>query len=277
MEAASDIGYIFRKYRDRVYRLALSIARNENDAQDIMQNTFIKIMKNLKYLRNKSFLSTWIYKIAYNEALMSLRRRKSQFKLSGAIRDSARKLHSGLYVNWPKLPDELLLGDEFKQRLDGVIRDLPIKYRMALLLNTVESLPLKQSAVILNLKINSLKTRLHRARMLIKSEIAEYLKDRQARQEKESRRCGIWTGFIHSYCNGTMPRQRQTSFKRHIKDCRSCNLFLNAYDKAIKITGAIQCQDLPNELKDRIESFILKKQAGPRYRNTKGRRPLWDY
>lgn len=62
---------IFREYKDKIYRLALSITHNDKDAEDILQNTYLKIIRNLRNFRNESRLSTWIYRIAYNEALMS--------------------------------------------------------------------------------------------------------------------------------------------------------------------------------------------------------------
>ena len=60
-----NIGEVFNEYKNKVYRLSLSITRNEKDAEDTMQNVFFKVLKNLKYFRNKSSLSTWIYKITY--------------------------------------------------------------------------------------------------------------------------------------------------------------------------------------------------------------------
>jgi len=255
-----NIGEIFNEYKNKVYRLALSITRNEKDAEDTMQNTFFKVLKNLKYFRNKARLSTWIYKIAYNEALMNLRKRKSRFRLSNALESSRDTQTSGPFVNWAKLPDEQLVNKELKERVDNAIRHMPIQYRFALLLEEVEGMPLKDSAKILGLKINSLKTRLHRARMIIKSDITDYFKDKEeAHEENQEKRCNIWTGFVHHYAHGTFGQTKSKAFKKHIKDCRSCNSFLNTYLKAIDITGALQCKDLPDELKNKIESFILKR------------------
>lgn len=258
MAETFNIESIFKKYKDKVYRLALSMTENEKDAEDIIQNTFLKIIKNLRYFKNRSLLSTWIYRIAYNETLMSLRKRKSQFKLSDYLMPSQKRIPMGLYVNWPKLPDELLLGGEFKQRIDSAIKHMPIKYRMPLLLESIEGLPLKDCARVLNLKINSLKTRLHRARLIIKSEISDYFKDRQREEAKKARMCGTWIGFIYDYARGKLGKRMTGDFRKHIKDCPGCNSFLDTYLKAIDITHALECQDLPDELKDRIETFLFK-------------------
>jgi len=79
------IEQIFTQYRSKVYGLALTLARNEKDAEDIVQNAFMKIMKNLDGFRGKSRLSTWIYRIVYNEALMQLRKRHRQVSLSDSL------------------------------------------------------------------------------------------------------------------------------------------------------------------------------------------------
>jgi RNA polymerase sigma-70 factor (ECF subfamily) len=256
MPAAFNIETIFNEYKDKVYRLALGITRNNEDAKDIMQNTFLKVTKNLMYFRNKSSLSTWIYRIAYNETLMHLRKTKRFLRFSGNLR-KARP--DSLFVNWSKLPDKYLLDTELKERINSSIRHMPIKYRMALLLDNVEELPLKESAWVLGLKINSLKTRLHRARLIVKQDILDYFKDKEVGQEKGGRKCSIWIKFIYDYATGNLAKRRGFAFRRHIKDCLNCNSFLDAYVKAIQITGALECQDIPLELKNKIETFLLSK------------------
>lgn len=260
-----EISEIFAKYKNKVYRLALSITRNEKDAEDVLQNTFLKVIKNLAFFKKKSQISTWIYRIAYNEALMQLRKRRSGFRLSRASK--------GLFVNWAKLPDQELLDREIKQRVDDSIRQLPIQYRMALLLDNVEGLSLKESARVLNLKINSLKTRLHRARMIVKKDISDYFKDRQIKEEKQSRKCGSWTGFVYDYSIGGLGKGLRGAFRRHIGDCRGCKSFLSSYNKAIRITRALECRDIPDELKYKIETFLPLKNLNVKKERRKDQSP----
>ncbi|MDD5730317.1 MAG: sigma-70 family RNA polymerase sigma factor [Candidatus Omnitrophica bacterium] len=247
---------IFKQYKSKVYRLALSITRNEKDAEDIVQNTFLKIAKNLSGFRNESSISTWIYKIAYNEALMSLRKRSSNFRLTGFLTHYAKKIPSGLFVSWPKLPDEQLLDQELRDRIDTAIKHIPIKYRMPLLLHRLENFSVKDAAVIMGLKENSLKTRLHRAYLLIKSEISDYQNDKLPGQLKHGRTCSILTGFVYDYASGRLNEKKQHSFNNHISDCPSCKTFLNSYRKAIRITGALQCQDISPQLQNKIKNFL---------------------
>jgi len=254
---AQRIEEIFQQYKDKVYRLAISITHNDSDAQDILQNTFIKIIGNLKNFRGESKISTWIYKIAYNESLMFLRKKRNQFKAFGKVKRDMRKLPTGLFINWSKLPDEELLNKEFKERLDDSIRALPIKYRMPLLLHNVEGLSIGETAKILDIKENSLKTRIHRSALMINYEIDNYLKDKQEREkEKENTRCAAWTGFVYDFTRGILSKRRQDSFKKHIADCKSCRGFIDTYAKAVSITRALQCNDIPAELQGKIQSFL---------------------
>lgn len=254
-----DIEKIFKEHKEKVYRLAWSISRNDKDSEDILQNTFLKVIKNINDFRKQSKVSTWVYRIAYNEALMHLRKRYRNFKLSDNINNHMKTFPGGIFVNWSKLPDEQLLDNEFKERLNSAIASIPIKYRMPLLLHNIEGLPVKDAALILGIKIGSLKTRLHRAYLMIKSEISGYLKDRKEIIKAQDNRCGIWTKFLYDYSAGNLEKQRELSFQRHINDCVSCKSFIDLYSKAVRIAGFLECKDLPPELEGKISSFLEKK------------------
>lgn len=252
-----DLASIFKIHKNKIYNLALSIVRNEKDAEDIVENTFLKVIQKISTFKGRSQLSTWIYRITYNEALMFLRKRSRRFKLSTDLKHSGQEVR-GLAINWAKLPDSHLLDAEFKERINKAITHLPIKYRMPLLLHIVNELPTKNAAQILNIGSASLKTRLHRAYLAIKSQIQDYNKDMRLKESSQHSRCNIWTGFVHDYSTGSLAKAKRNAFKRHIRDCRSCNLFLNSYQQAIRISNALECQDIPIKLLQKIESFLKK-------------------
>ncbi|MDD5155689.1 MAG: sigma-70 family RNA polymerase sigma factor [Candidatus Omnitrophica bacterium] len=260
MVYSKDVEKIFEKYKNNIYRLALSILRNEKDAEDVLQNTLIKIMRNLGAFRKESKISTWIYKIAYNEALMYLRKRYRQTRLSDYLKRPQVKSSSGLFVNWAKLPDQELLDEEFKERMENAINNMPIKYRMPALLHHVERLPLKESAHVLGLKVNSLKTRLHRAHLIIRTGLQDYYKDKEEPEHTGDKKCGIWIDFIRRYAQEFPDKKMRASFKKYIRDCSACKSFFQQYAQAIRITRVLQCQDVPLELQERIGAFITKNK-----------------
>ncbi len=248
---------IINEYQHKIYWLALSIVRNEKDAEDILQNTLIKVVRKLPGFRNNSKISTWIYRIAYNESLMYLRKKRRLFNSANAFRDYIQRLPAGITVNWSKLPDEELLNKELRSRVEAALKDIPIHYRMPLILHRLEGFSLVESSRILGVKPSTVKTRLHRAYLMIKGELNRYFKDLPQASLPQDNRCGTWTGFLFDYARENLSADRKHSFRRHIQDCPRCNSFLDTYLKAIQITGALDCRDLPAELKEKLKSFLF--------------------
>lgn len=252
---------IFKKYKHKVYGLALSITRNTADAEDVVQSVFLKIIDKLHTLRERKYLSTWIYKVSYNEALMDLRKRSGRFKMAKALKSRLKQGVPGLFINWSKMPDEYLLDEEFRQRLDHAIKELPVKYRIPLLLHHVERMHGRDAAAVLRLSPESFKTRLHRAQSALAHAIDGYLADKQEKEGQGVQACGIEQGFLYSYARGYLGEKRKHSFDRHIRDCRGCTSFLKTYNKALKATEWLTCEDMPLELEEKIRSFLKKSTA----------------
>lgn len=249
-----DIEDLFEQYKNKVYRLAAGITRNAKDAEDITQNTFVKAVKNRSKFQGRSKPSTWIYRIAYNEAMAFLRKRYRDAKLMSA----AGETPGAIFINWPSMPDRDALDGELKERLDRAIAHIPIKYRMPLLLHYTEGLPIKDAAGIMRIKINSFKTRLRRASLLVAKEIKDYYGDKVSREAQEEAKCGLFTGFIYDYINGRLNAGKKSSFERHIKDCPVCISFLDSYSTAVRITKALECRDIPGPLKAKFDIFFKK-------------------
>lgn len=257
MSAEIVIEKVFQEYKNKIYRLAISLVRNDRDAEDVLQNTFIKIIKNIHNFRNQSSLSTWIYRIAYNESLMLLRRRSSQLKAYNRINTQFKKAPAGIFVNWSKVPDQQLLNKELRQRIDASIRGLPLKYRMPLLLRHVQQLPIETASSILGIKKTSFKTRLHRSQGMISLAMADYFKDKLGKDALAGSRCSLQRDFIYKFTQNKLETNRQEAFKKHIADCKACTDFLKAYSQAISITQALECKDIPAALQAKMESFLF--------------------
>lgn len=252
MYPAYTMDGLFSTYKHKIYRLALSISRNEKDAEDIVQDTFLRVSKSLKKFKGRSRVSTWIYRIAYNSALMHLRKKRRQFQALGRLRRYEEK--SPPSRAWLRLADEQLLHKELTQRIEAALNHMPIHYRMPLLLHYREGMSLKDASSVLGLKINSLKTRLHRSHLALKSAISDYFNDKEA--QGASRQCPLYTRFISRYLQGSLNEKTKRAFQKHISQCSSCTSFLTAYRKAIALTKSLECQDIPFELQQRIKSFF---------------------
>lgn len=172
-----DLEDVFRQYRTKIYWLAFGISRNEKDAEDILQNAFVKIVANIRSFQGRSSLSTWIYRVSYNEALMFLRKKQRQYRLSKYLTEQTVRIPGEMFAPRMKTPQEDAIERELKTRLDDAVQRVPVKYRMPLVLHTLEAMPMKDTAQVMRLKLNSLKTRLHRAYAMLRSEFVPYLAD----------------------------------------------------------------------------------------------------
>ena len=158
-----------------IYRLALKMLGNPQDAEDVLQETFIKAYRGLPKFDGRSSLSTWLYRIATNEALMALRRRK-QVELSlEEPHDSADEDQEPLQItDWCCLPEQELLSGEGRAYLDQAIQALPPNLKAVFLLRDIEGLSTQETGAVLKLSETAVKTRLSRARLRLRERLTSY-------------------------------------------------------------------------------------------------------
>jgi len=172
-------------YSIQIYRLALKMLGNEQDAEDVLQNTFMKALLSIEKFEGRSSLSTWLYRIAVNEALMSLRRQKPTVSVAMDYEDDDDEIqHPTQFTDWCCLPEDELLSAESKGYLDEAIRRLPEKLQVVFLLRDIEGLSIRETSEALDLTETAVKTRLLRARLNLREQLSTYygerLKEEQA-------------------------------------------------------------------------------------------------
>jgi len=166
-------------YSSPIYRLGLRMLGNPQDAEDVLQNTFLSALTHLSSFEGRSSLSTWLYRIAANEALMLIRKKKPEVNLDDVEGDeSDEDLKPTQIVDWSALPEDELLSGEGKKILDAAIQILPESMRIVFLLRDVEGLSIKETADTLNLTETNVKTRLLRARMFLRERLSTYYGER---------------------------------------------------------------------------------------------------
>ena len=171
-------------YSSPIYRLGLRMLGNPQDAEDVLQNTFINALTHIWHFEGRSSLGTWLFRIASNEALMLIRKKKPEVNLEDVEGgDEAEDLKPSQFVDWSALPEDELLAGEGKKALDEAIRMLPESLRIVFLLRDVEGLSIKETADALNLTETNVKTRLLRARMALREGLSAYYGERFIREE----------------------------------------------------------------------------------------------
>jgi RNA polymerase sigma-70 factor (ECF subfamily) len=161
-------------YSGPVYRLGLRMLGREQDAEDVLQNTFMKILQHIKGFEERSSLSTWIYRIASNEALMMLRKLRPEVNLEEQGNNEDEDFMPVQFVDWGALPDEILESKEAKDYLEKAIKDLPEPLRVVFILRDIEGLSIKETSEALNLTETNVKTRLLRARLNLREKLSVY-------------------------------------------------------------------------------------------------------
>jgi RNA polymerase sigma-70 factor (ECF subfamily) len=166
-------------YSAPIYRLALRIVGNPQDAEDVLQETFIKAFRNLGTFEGRSSFATWLYRIASNEALMSLRRRKPEALSVDATIDTPDGEHDPVeIIDWCCLPEDELLSAEAREYLDKAIDQLAATLRVVFLLRDIEGLSVRETAEALNISEAAVKTRLLRARLQLREILSHYYDER---------------------------------------------------------------------------------------------------
>jgi RNA polymerase sigma-70 factor (ECF subfamily) len=172
------------RYEDKVFRLAFRFVRNESDAKEILQDTFLSIWRKLDTFKGDSQFSSWVYRVTANAALMRLRsqRRHPQIStedLPAGFLDGYTEGPGGGHLpspgeNWAKRPDDQLQSDELRQHIQAAVDKLPELYRTVFLLRDVEGMSTEETAELLAISVPTVKTRLHRARIALRESIAKY-------------------------------------------------------------------------------------------------------
>jgi RNA polymerase sigma-70 factor (ECF subfamily) len=180
----AEFAQLVDAYSAQIYRLSLRMLGNEQDAEDVLQNTFLNAFTHLSTFEGRSSVLTWLYRIAVNESLMTLRRNKPEINIDDTeTGEDDEEFAPSQFVDWGALPEDLLLSSEGKQALDRAIQALPETLRTVFLLRDIQELSIKETADALGLTESNVKIRLLRARLSLREQLSAYY-GRQIIQEK---------------------------------------------------------------------------------------------
>jgi RNA polymerase sigma-70 factor, ECF subfamily len=168
---------LVKPYERRVYGTALALLRNEGDAQDVAQEAILKAFANLRQFRGESKFSTWLIQITVNEARMRQRKQHAElFEPIAAEPDDAETSYTPReFADWREIPSEALERREIRALLAKALASLGQKYREVFILRDVEQIGIAETAELLNISIASVKTRLLRARLMLRDILAPEL------------------------------------------------------------------------------------------------------
>ena len=171
----AEIARLVDSHSLNIYRLALKMLANPQDAEDVLQNTFLKAIQALPNFEGRSSLSTWLYRIAANESLMMIRKRKPEVELNIKLEsDDEDELLVGAVTDWCCLPEGELMSAEAQNYLDKAIQELSEKLRLVFILRDIEKLSITETSEALEISESAVKTRLLRARLKLRELLSIY-------------------------------------------------------------------------------------------------------
>ncbi len=171
--------YLVELHSPHVYRVALKLLGDEQEAEEVLQETFLRAFEKIGQFEGRARLGTWLYRIATNLALMRLRKRQLPTvpldePLSG---EDGEEMPREL-LDWSQLPEEELLSAEARAEMDAAIAALPETLRSVFVLRDIEGLSTQETADVLGLSVPAVKSRLLRARLALRERLSEYFAER---------------------------------------------------------------------------------------------------
>ncbi len=168
---------LVNRYERKIFRLGMNITQNREDAEDVMQDAFLKSYQNLDRFEGNSRFYTWLVRIAVNEALMKLRKRRpNQVSIDEPMTNDDDESVFRQIEDWGPSPEQKFAQTELNQILNGVIGELDPIFRVVFMLRDVEGISTEETGQILGISVAAVKSRLLRARLKLREKLNKYFR-----------------------------------------------------------------------------------------------------
>ena len=182
LQAGDDtaVHELAERYGSRIFQLAMRYMKNREDAEEVVQDVLLKVYRKIDAFRGDAALSSWIYRITFNTAMSRLRTSRLA-RAADAERERALAADAGgeraadrQPADWSRMPDEELLRLQLREAVAEAIAELPEIYRAPLVLRDIEGLSTEEASTRLHLKDQTLKSRLHRGRLMLRERLRAF-------------------------------------------------------------------------------------------------------
>jgi RNA polymerase sigma-70 factor (ECF subfamily) len=211
---SAALAQLLERHQGQLYRFGLRMCRDPEDARDVLQDTMFALARGVRDFRGQSALSTWLFTVARSFCLKKRRRRK------GVVSEEPLEEVARQVVAPGEAADQALASKELQRALERAIRGLEPKYREVLLLRDVEGLSAAEVASITGLGVRAVKSRLHRARLAVRRQLAPLLE--QAPPLPETAGCPDVLGLFSRHLEGEINAEVCVEMERHLEGCARC-------------------------------------------------------
>jgi RNA polymerase sigma-70 factor (ECF subfamily) len=251
--------------QSRVFRFALKMCRLREDAEDVLQDTLLAAVRTFGKYRGDASVSTWLYTIARSFCIK--RRRRSKF-----APETLLPLDSDAASEAPateRAPDDALAERELASALNEAVAGLAPAYREVLVLRDVEGLPATEVAKVMDLSVQAVKSRLHRARSSVRQTLAPLLGVDQ--RSRRARGCPDIATLFSRHLEGDISPSVCARMERHLAGCPRCEGICDSLRTTLRLCGSMPTPRVPAPVEEAVRREIrslLAARANPR-----GRRP----
>jgi RNA polymerase sigma-70 factor, ECF subfamily len=241
---------LIRPYQRMIYAAAFSILRDETDAEDVVQQTFLNGLAALRSFRAQSRISTWLTQIAINEARMRLR--KTRHHRSVSIEEASMTVTGEPVIRdlieWKRIPSNILEQEETRKVLISAFESLPRIYREVFVLRDVEGLSIAETAQVLGIQQVNVKTRLSRARMKMRELISDRLELRlqcAVLTQEKTLECKVVWQEASNFIDDEIAKTLRARIAAHLRICRGCKSVIVGIRNVIRLMGDPRALPLP--------------------------------
>jgi RNA polymerase sigma-70 factor (ECF subfamily) len=239
------------RYQPRVLRFGLSMCRDPEDAQDVAQDTLLAAARTIGGFREASSPSTWLYTIARSFCIK--KRRRSKFAPAAVVSLDGEARSAALGLSDPRPgPDQEAEERQLAVALDAAIAALPPKYREILVLRDVEGLPAAAVAEVTGLRVEAVKSRLHRARAQVRERLAPLL----GRVPAPAPPCPDIVGLFSRHLEGEIDASTCAEIERHLAACPRCEASCASLRRVLSLCRSAPAPEVPAGLSESVRAGI---------------------
>jgi RNA polymerase sigma-70 factor (ECF subfamily) len=253
---------LLSRHAPAVYRFGLKMCRDPEDAKDVLQDTLLAAARGLRDFRGASSLSTWLYSVARSFCIKKRRRSKhAPAETVSLDQDPAR--HDAMS---PAIaPDEAAAGRELGVALDAAIAALDPLYREVLVLRDVEGLTAKEVAEVLGVTVDTVKSRLHRARADVRARLSPiFPTEAPVVEPAGTAECPEIVGLFSRYLEGEIGPVECRAMQAHVDTCSSCGPACASLRRTVALCRTAGREKLPANLERRVRKALEAVVRGPR-------------
>ncbi len=283
---------LVRRHEQRVYRTTMSVTKNPEDAEDAAQETFLKAFHHLGQFQRGSRFTTWLTRIAINEGLQKLRKRRNTESLDELLVSDEEGLPMPRQVeDWHDNPEQLYARQEIRSFIEKAIESLPPAYRVVFMLRDVEELSTDETAEALGISVAAVKSRALRARLMMREALASRFGQRRSfsariklgqkmlteallrhfRRPLEQGKvvmldCRQALAELSNYLDGEVSSELTGALERHLARCHRCSIVFDTTRRTLRIVSDVEPFEVPVEVGDRLfarlSDVLMKRDSG---------------